>query len=47
MIFFAGKPEFGDAVSNIASIMDEAIDDIVAMGRHANPLTPHSKPSSN
>jgi SAM-dependent methyltransferase len=38
MIFFggcAGEPEFGDVVSNIASIIDEAIDDIAAMG------TPH------
>lgn len=35
MIFFggcAGEPEFGDVVSNIASIIDEATDDIVAMG---------------
>ncbi len=35
MIFFggcAGEPEFGNVVSNIASIIDEAIDDIVAMG---------------
>ncbi len=35
LIFFggcAGEPEFGDVVGNIASIIDEAIDDIVATG---------------